>query len=106
MFARTVADAAYFAASLAESGTFAPRYEALSRPPEITVLPRFPWNARNPAAARHLQASLKRLADAGTELKTGRAAQRVRRKRIGCTAPSCSTREPRDAYEAATYRAS
>ena len=70
VFARTVADAAYFAAGLAESGTFAPEIEALSRPPKIAVLPRFPWNAAEPAAARHLQASLKRLADAGTELKT------------------------------------
>src|ERR1700704_4367359 len=70
LFARTVADAAYFAASLAESGTFAPEIEALSRPPKIAVLPRFPWNAAEPGAARHLQASLKRLAAAGTELKT------------------------------------
>ena len=70
LFTRTVADAAYFAASLAESGTFAPEIEALSRPPKIAVLPRFPWNAAEPGAARHLQASLKRLADAGTELKT------------------------------------
>ena len=69
VFARTVADAAYFAASLAESDRFAPEIEALSRPPKIAVLPRFPWNAAEPAAARHLQASLKRLADAGTELK-------------------------------------
>jgi len=70
VFARTVADAAYFAASLAESGTFAPEIEALSRPPKIAVLPRFPWNAAEPGAAQHLQGSLKRLADAGTELKT------------------------------------
>ncbi len=70
MFARTVADAAYFAASLAESGTFAREIEALSRPPKIAVLPRFPWNAAEPDAARHLQVSLKRLADAGTELRT------------------------------------
>ena len=70
VFARTVADAAYFAASLAESGTFAPEIEALSRPPKIAVLPRFPWNAAEPDAARHLQGSLRRLADAGTELKT------------------------------------
>ena len=70
VFARTVADAAYFAASLAESGTFATEIEALSRPPKIAVLPRFPWNAAEPGAAQHLQGSLKRLADAGTELKT------------------------------------
>jgi Asp-tRNA(Asn)/Glu-tRNA(Gln) amidotransferase A subunit family amidase len=70
MFARTVADAAYFAASLAGPGTFASEIEALSRPPKIAVLPRFPWNAAEPGAARQLQASLKRLADAGTELKT------------------------------------
>jgi len=70
VFARTVADAAYFAASLAESGTFAPEIEALSRPPKIAVLPRFPWNAAEPGAAQHLQVTLKRLADAGTELKT------------------------------------
>jgi len=70
VFARTVADAAYFAASVAESGTFATEIEALSRPPKIAVLPRFPWNAAEPGAAQHLQGSLKRLADAGTELKT------------------------------------
>jgi len=70
VFARAVADAAYFAASLADSGRFAPGIEGLSRPPKIAVLPRFPWNAAEPGAARHLQASLKRLADAGTELKT------------------------------------
>ena len=70
VFARAVADAAYFAASLAESGRFAPEIEGLSRPPKIAVLPRFPWNAAEPGAARHLQASLKRLADAGTELTT------------------------------------
>ncbi|HTF15967.1 MAG TPA: amidase [Burkholderiales bacterium] len=69
VFARTVADTAYFASSLAESGTFAPEIEALSRPPKIAVLPRFPWNAAEPAAAKHLQMSLKRLAEAGTELK-------------------------------------
>jgi Asp-tRNA(Asn)/Glu-tRNA(Gln) amidotransferase A subunit family amidase len=69
VFARTVTDAAYFAASLAESGTFAPEIEALSRPPKIAVLQRFPWNAAEPGAAQHLQTSLKRLADAGTELK-------------------------------------
>ena len=70
VFARAVADAAYFAASLAEPGRFAPEIEGLSRPPKIAVLPRFPWNAAEPGAARHLQASLKRLADAGTELTT------------------------------------
>ena len=69
VFARTVADAAHFAASLAESGTFAPEIEALSRPPKIAVLPRFPWNAAEPDAAKHLQTSLKRLAGAGAELK-------------------------------------
>jgi len=69
VFARTVADTAYFASSLAEPGTFAPEIEALSRPPKIAVLPRFPWNAAEPAAAKHLQMSLKRLAEAGTELK-------------------------------------
>ena len=69
VFARTVADVAYFAASLAESGKFAPEIETLSRPPKIAVLHRLPWNAAEPDAARYLQASLKRLADAGTELK-------------------------------------
>jgi Asp-tRNA(Asn)/Glu-tRNA(Gln) amidotransferase A subunit family amidase len=69
VFARTVADAAHFAASLAESGTFAPEIEALSRPPKIAALPRFPWNAAEPGAAKHLQTSLKRLAGAGAELK-------------------------------------
>ena len=69
LFTRTVADAAYFAASLADSGTFAREIETLSRPPKIAVLHRFPWNAAEPDAARHLQSSLKRLADAGTELK-------------------------------------
>jgi len=69
VFARTVADAAYFVACLGEPGAFASQPEVLSRPPKVAVLPRFPWNAAEPDAAAHLQTSLERLADAGTDLK-------------------------------------
>jgi len=69
LFARSVADAAYFTACLADPGTFAAEVGALSRPPKVAVLPRFPWNAAERDAADHLQATLRRLAAAGTEVK-------------------------------------
>jgi Asp-tRNA(Asn)/Glu-tRNA(Gln) amidotransferase A subunit family amidase len=69
VFARSVADAAYFAACLADSGPFPAEVEALSRPPRIAVLPRFPWNSAERDAAARLQATLARLAAAGTEVK-------------------------------------
>jgi Asp-tRNA(Asn)/Glu-tRNA(Gln) amidotransferase A subunit family amidase len=68
VFARTVADAAYFAASLADHRAFAAEIDPLSRPPRVAVLPRFPWNAAEPGAAAHLQATLGRLVAAGTEI--------------------------------------
>jgi len=70
VFARSVADAAYFTASVADAGTFAAEVDALSRPPRVAVLPRFPWNAAEPGAAAQLQATLSRLAAAGTEVKS------------------------------------
>jgi Asp-tRNA(Asn)/Glu-tRNA(Gln) amidotransferase A subunit family amidase len=69
VFTRTVADAAHFAACVADPGTFAAEVEALSRPPRVAFLRRFPWNAAEPDAAAHLKAALSRLADAGTEVK-------------------------------------
>jgi Asp-tRNA(Asn)/Glu-tRNA(Gln) amidotransferase A subunit family amidase len=69
VFARSVADAAYFTASVADPGAFAPDVDALSRPPTVGVLTRFPWNAAEPGAAAHLQATLGRLAAAGTVVK-------------------------------------
>jgi Asp-tRNA(Asn)/Glu-tRNA(Gln) amidotransferase A subunit family amidase len=69
VFARSVADAAYFTACLADSGPFPAEVEALSRPPKIAVLPRFPWNSAERDAAAQLQATLARLAAAGTEVK-------------------------------------
>jgi Asp-tRNA(Asn)/Glu-tRNA(Gln) amidotransferase A subunit family amidase len=69
VFARSVADAAYFTACLAEPGAFAAEVDALSRPPRIAVLPRFPWNSAERDAAAQLQATLDRLAGAGTEVK-------------------------------------
>jgi Asp-tRNA(Asn)/Glu-tRNA(Gln) amidotransferase A subunit family amidase len=69
VFTRTVADAAYFAACVADPGTFVAEVEALSRPPRIAFLQRFPWNAADPDAAAHLKAALSRLAAAGTEVE-------------------------------------
>jgi Asp-tRNA(Asn)/Glu-tRNA(Gln) amidotransferase A subunit family amidase len=69
VFARSVGDAAYFIASLAEPGTFTAEVEPLSRPPRIAVLPRFPWNSAEGDAARQLQATLARLRAVGTEVK-------------------------------------
>ena len=69
VFARSVADVAYFTACVADSGTFTPEVDALSRPPKVAVLPRFPWNSAEREAAAQLQATLSRLAAAGTEVK-------------------------------------
>src|SRR5882724_2791346 len=69
VFARSVADVAYFTASVADPGAFAPDVDALSRPPSVGVLTRFPWNAAEPGAAAQLQATLGRLAAAGTVVK-------------------------------------
>jgi Asp-tRNA(Asn)/Glu-tRNA(Gln) amidotransferase A subunit family amidase len=69
VFARSVADAAYFTACLAEPGIFAAEVDALSRPPRIAVLPRFPWNSAERDAAAQLQATVGRLAAVGTEVK-------------------------------------
>ena len=69
VFARSVADVAYFTACVAEPGAFTAEVDALSRPPKIAVLPRFPWNSAEQGAAAQLQATLSRLAAAGTEVK-------------------------------------
>jgi Asp-tRNA(Asn)/Glu-tRNA(Gln) amidotransferase A subunit family amidase len=69
VFARSVADAAYFAACLADSGALALEVDALSRPPRVAVLPRFPWNSAERDAAAQLQATLSKLAAAGTEVR-------------------------------------
>ncbi|HTQ74738.1 MAG TPA: amidase [Burkholderiales bacterium] len=68
VFARSVEDAGYFTACLAEPGAFTAEVEALSRPPRIAVLLRFPWNAAERDAAAQLQATLRRLITAGTEV--------------------------------------
>jgi Asp-tRNA(Asn)/Glu-tRNA(Gln) amidotransferase A subunit family amidase len=65
VFARNVADAAYFSACLAEPGTVAAEIEALLRPPKIAVLGRFPWNTAEPDASAHLRMILMRLSGAG-----------------------------------------
>jgi Asp-tRNA(Asn)/Glu-tRNA(Gln) amidotransferase A subunit family amidase len=69
VFARSVADAAYFAACLSDSDILAAEVGALSRPPRIAVLTRFPWNSAERDAASQLQATLSRLAAAGTEVE-------------------------------------
>jgi Asp-tRNA(Asn)/Glu-tRNA(Gln) amidotransferase A subunit family amidase len=69
VFARSVADAAYFTACGAEPGAFTADVEPLSRPPAIAVLPRFPWTSAEQGAAARLQATLRRLSSAGTEVK-------------------------------------
>jgi Asp-tRNA(Asn)/Glu-tRNA(Gln) amidotransferase A subunit family amidase len=70
VFARSVADVAYFTACVADSDAFTPEVDALSRPPKVAVLPRFPWNSAEGKAAAQLQAILGRLAAAGTEVKS------------------------------------
>jgi Asp-tRNA(Asn)/Glu-tRNA(Gln) amidotransferase A subunit family amidase len=70
VFARTVADAAYFAACLGEPESVPRAVAAFSRPPRIGMLARFPWNAAEPDAAAHLQKTFKLLAGAGTILKS------------------------------------
>jgi len=69
VFARSVADAAYFTACLADPGNLPAEVDALSRPPRIAVLPRFPWNSAERDAAAQLQATVGRLAAVGTEVK-------------------------------------
>ncbi|HET7767079.1 MAG TPA: amidase [Burkholderiales bacterium] len=69
VFARSVADAAYLAACLAEPGVFSVEVDALSRPPRVAALPRFPWNAAERGAAAQMQATLRRLSAAGTEVR-------------------------------------
>jgi len=69
VFARTVADAAYFSACLAETNAVPGPVAAFSRPPRIGILARFPWNAAEPDAAAHLQETFSLLAGAGTILK-------------------------------------
>jgi Asp-tRNA(Asn)/Glu-tRNA(Gln) amidotransferase A subunit family amidase len=70
VFTRSVADAACFAACLAEPQILEAGIEALARPPRIAFLNRFPWNAAEPDAAAQLQQTLKRLAGAGAEVKS------------------------------------
>jgi len=69
VFALSVADAAYFTACVADSGSFTAEVEPLSRPPKVAVLPRFPWNSAERDAAAQFQATVSRLAAAGTEVK-------------------------------------
>ena len=68
VFARSVEDAGYLTACLAEPGAFTAEVEALSRPPRVAVLLRFPWNAAERDAAAQLQTTLRRLVTAGTEV--------------------------------------
>ena len=70
VFARTVADAAYFAACLGEPESVPGPVAAFSRPPKIGMLARFPWNATEPDAAAHLRKTFDLLAGAGTSLKS------------------------------------
>jgi len=69
VFARTVTDAAYFAACLSDPSSVPGPVAAFSRPPKIRILARFPWNAAEPDAAAHLQRTFKLLAGTGTILK-------------------------------------
>lgn len=68
VFARKLADAAYFAGCLAAPGVLAAEVEPPARPPKLGLLSRFPWNAAEPGAAAHLQSTLERLARQGMGL--------------------------------------
>lgn len=69
VFARSVADAARFAACLAEPQAPAEEIEPLRRAPRIAFLTRYPWNAAEPDAAAQLQQTRKRLAAAGATVR-------------------------------------
>ena len=70
VFARSISDAAYFAACLAEPGVVPADVAAISRPPTIGVLFRFPWNSADADAAAHFRKTLDVVAGAGTVLKS------------------------------------
>ena len=69
VFARSVADAAHFAACLAVGQALAAEIEPLAQPPRIAFLHRFPWNAAEPDAAAQLQQTLKRLRAGGASVR-------------------------------------
>jgi Asp-tRNA(Asn)/Glu-tRNA(Gln) amidotransferase A subunit family amidase len=68
-FTRSVADAAYAAACLAEGEALEPEVPKLDRAPRIGALARFPWNAADPEAKRHFDASLDALRAAGAPVE-------------------------------------
>ncbi len=69
VFARSVADAAWLFACLAEPGVIDTGIEMPARPPKIALLARFPWNTPEPDASAHLQMILKRLVGEGAAVK-------------------------------------
>ena len=69
LFARSVADAALFAAVLTDE-EYLPAHEYVrARPPRFAALANFPWNATQPEAARHFDATLDRLRARGATIE-------------------------------------
>ncbi len=69
VFARSVRDAAVFAACLADKGALAPDLSEPERAPRIGYLMKFPWNEGEPDACACLETALARLAAAGAEVR-------------------------------------
>ena len=68
-FARTVADAALFTAPLVDGEMIPGVLESRSRPPVLGVIAEYPWTHLEPDAREHFNATLKRLASAGAQLR-------------------------------------
>lgn len=68
-FTRSVADAARFAAPLAEGDAIPPTILARERAPALGVLAEFPWTRLEPDAKEHFSATIKRLAVAGAQVQ-------------------------------------
>jgi Asp-tRNA(Asn)/Glu-tRNA(Gln) amidotransferase A subunit family amidase len=68
VFTRSVADAAALASALADAGAISPDVGTMQRAPRIGFVTNYPWNAAEPDAAAHFQATLKHLEAAGASI--------------------------------------
>jgi Asp-tRNA(Asn)/Glu-tRNA(Gln) amidotransferase A subunit family amidase len=70
VFTRSVADAAAFAAALAERDSISADVGQAQRAPRIAFLVNFPWNAAEPEAAAHVEVLRDQLRRAGASVET------------------------------------
>lgn len=69
VFTRSVADAAAFAAALADADSLSADVGQAPRAPRIALLMNFPWNAAEPEAAAHLEVLREQLRRAGASVE-------------------------------------